>query len=322
MKRLFAEKPLIHYTFVLTMVAIACGLVIGGVNAITAPIIEQNIIEARQDAYRAVFPNADDFNELELLPEDPDAILNKVEALDASDNVIGYIYEAEGTNRYGTMRIVAAITFSGEVQSAKFTIVEQTYKPRTEAVLQEYVGLQIDSDFKSGATIVFTTGTIQEIMNAIAVAHANTAAAPAFTDPYDIMFNTTVTQTTDNAFVGTATVISKSVVTNEASETIGYVYELTGTAEYNSDEGETGSITVMVGVDLNGDIVGVYLPLESYHHTTSAFFLDGVVAYADLFVGLNILDAGFDAPDLTTGPSNSKNLVIDLITDLKEVLQG
>lgn len=177
MKKLFAEKPLLHYTFVLTVVAIVCGLVIGGVNAFTAPIIEQNIIEARQSAYRAVFPTAFSFNELEILPNDPTAILNKVEALDENDEVIGYIYEAEGQNKYGTMRVVAALDFNGKIESAQFTIVEQTFKPKTEAALQEYVGKQIDSDFMSGSSIKITTSTLQEIMNNIAIAHANTIEA-------------------------------------------------------------------------------------------------------------------------------------------------
>lgn len=322
MKKLFAEKPLVHYTVVLTIVAIVCGLVIGGVNAITAPIIEQNIIEQREAAYREVFPDAVGFNELEILPEDPDAIINKVEALDADNQVIGYIYEAEGSNKYGTMRIVAAINFGGTVEKAKFTIVEQTYKPRTEAVLQEYVGKQIDADFRSGATIVFTTATIQEIMNNIAIAHANTAEAPAFTDPYDIMFNSDINRTLDNTFTATETVLSKEVVTDNQQNELGFIYKLSATAQYNDEEVESGSIAVYVGVDQNGEILGVYLPTDEYHHSSSSFYYDGVVNYANTFVGLNLLDSNFATPDLTAGPSNSKHLVADLITDLKEVLQG
>ena len=137
---------------------------------------------------------------------------------------------------------------------------------------------------------------------------------------FDAVYGNGYIATLDATFVPTTTVLSKYEIKNQADTVLGYVYKLEGIAEYNTEEAKTGSIAVYVALDLNGIILDVDLPLDEYHHTTSAFYYNGVVGYADLFVGLDIDDPAFDSPDLTAGPSNSKNLVDLLITNLKEVL--
>jgi len=176
MRKLF-EKPLFHYTLVLAMVSLVCGFAIGGVNAITQPIIENNIIEATNEAYRSVLPGYASSSELSI-SGDPKSIQNKLEVKDASDQKIGYIYKAYGTNRFGSMLIVVGIDNSGIITGAQFITINQTYQVNgTRTNLSLYIGSPItdlipNGDIITGAT--FSLVLAQALLADIATAYENT----------------------------------------------------------------------------------------------------------------------------------------------------
>ncbi|MBU1092908.1 MAG: hypothetical protein KKH01_00450 [Firmicutes bacterium] len=175
--RKLLEKPLFHYTLVLAMVSLVCGFAIGGVNAITQPIIENNVIEATNAAYISVLPGYASSNELSIIG-DPASIQNKLEGKDASGQTIGYIYKAYGTNRFGSMLIVVGIDNSGIITGAEFITINQTYQVNgTRTNLSLYIGSSItdlipNGDIITGAT--FSLVLAQSLLADIATAYGNT----------------------------------------------------------------------------------------------------------------------------------------------------
>jgi hypothetical protein len=88
---------------------------------------------------------------------------------------------------------------------------------------------------------------------------------------------------------------------------------LTGSAEYNSEEGSVGVIHLYVGLSTDGTILGLDLPKEEYGHSTTSAFYPKVASYVASIVGDNI--ESFDGQDdLSAGASNSRTLVDILLT--------
>jgi Na+-translocating ferredoxin:NAD+ oxidoreductase RnfG subunit len=318
MKKLF-ENPLIHYSFVLMVVAFACGLAIGGINALTAPIIEENARQAQVAAYERVLPGIAEFNELSL-SGDPRTILSKIEGKNAQGDIIGYIYVAYGTNKFGSMRIIASIGQDGTILGVDFIDILQTYNVNdTRTNLSRYQGRNIAEAAPIGDMISGVTGsrnTLIDLMGDIAIAHLRMDIAP--TDPYAAWFDVDISRTNDSEFSPTGNVISRQIVKNEAEEIIAYIYEINRTGE--SYEGNTASITIHVGVDLNLDILGILIPEETYNHTKG--YRNQMIAFANsTYANTNIsdIDTMVDG-DLVAGATNSSRLISQMMEDLKEVL--
>lgn len=174
-KKLF-EKQIVHHSFVLAMVALACGLVIGGVNAFTSPIIDKNKAAARAAAFESVLPGIETFDNMDI-DGMPLSIQKVVIGYDSNGDALGYIYEAYQTNKFGHLRIVVSIDNEGNIIGAQFLELTQTFLLNvTEENLQKHVGTQIndmisDDDFITGATV--SLDTLQELMQDIADAHQN-----------------------------------------------------------------------------------------------------------------------------------------------------
>ncbi len=339
MKKLFAEKPLIHFTFVLTVVALVCGLVIGGVNAITAPIIEENIYRAKLKAYQEVVPELVSFDEVDLVEGAAKSLLGKVEVFDKeledpTKSTIAFIYEVFQTNKFGQMRFVISVDATGNILGASFITLEQTYKQdATDRNLQRFVGRNLSSlgsptDLESGAT--GSLNTVRAMLADVANEFLSSIPEPEFENEIDQLFQAFTSQIADDTFSNqvTPTVLSRQlVIAIDGGQTLGYIYKLQGTSDYNTDEEtvESGSIAVYVIVDLDHKILKINLPLDEYEHThrndINNFYYKHVTDYAALFVGRVISDTSYSSPDLTAGPSNSKKLFLDLMEDLKEVVQ-
>jgi Na+-translocating ferredoxin:NAD+ oxidoreductase RnfG subunit len=193
MKKLFAEKPLLHYTFVLAMVAFVCGLVIGGVNKITEPIIANNIYQAKLKAYKAVVSDLVSFEEL-VLNNDPLSIQSKVAVYDVLEPTedtepIAYIYESFQSNKFGQMRIVVSVDANGIILGAVFIEIVQTYKVEaTKSNLEAYIGSSITpltpvGDIEAGATGSLTT--LRAMLADIATAHTQTLLSISAQNAFD-----------------------------------------------------------------------------------------------------------------------------------------
>ncbi len=320
MKKLF-ESPLFHYTFVLAMVSIVCGLAIGGVNAATAQRIQDNIDNAKIEAYNIVLPELDDFDEVSV-EGDPATIISKVIGKNEDGQTIGYIYEAYSSNKFGYMRIVVSVDSSGTILGAYFIEINQSLNVSgTKDNLALYVGASIDElepsgDLSSGAT--YSLDTVQAMLADIAVAHANTVVAPEL--PYDAWFGMHYTMEVDNTFVPTNLVLSKHIVKDASNQVVGYFFHMSGEGVYDGFEGHIGTIHVYTGLSTDGTILGIDLPKEEFGHTTTSQFLGKNVTYVHSIVGSNIQSFSGDE-DLAAGASNSRTLIDSLLTALGGVFQ-
>ena len=143
---------------------------------------------------------------------------------------------------------------------------------------------------------------------------------------FDDAFGNGYVSVKDDSFTPTATVLEKYDVTLGA-ELVGHIYVLQGTTDYNIDEEpiRSGSIQVLAAIGVNNVLLGIELPAETYNHTKNTFYYtgpNGTIAFAKSLIGMSLSNIANDGPDLITGPSNSKQLVVDLLDDLKEVVLG
>ncbi|AUD64309.1 hypothetical protein BK011_00870 [Tenericutes bacterium MZ-XQ] len=316
MKKLFEKKPMLHYTFVLMVISIACGIVIGGVNAVTAPVIADNLLKAKVEAYEEVLPGIDTFDEIEVTEDYPTSIQSIAKGYNVGNDVLGHIYEVYGTNSYGKMTIVVSVGLDGKIIGAQFVTIEQTLNvPGTRTNLSLYVGsnitaLEPSGDFISGAT--GSLSTVQGLLADVATAHALTGGE-VIVDPLDEAYGEGYTLEVDNSFVSTDYVTSKSNVL-QGSNVVGYVYSLTGSGDYQ--DGESDSIVMNIYFDADDKIVKIDLPADSYNHTGGGF-KNKNIAYLELFIGLEKADIqatidGADS-DITAGASNTNALIVELL---------
>ncbi|MCD4827780.1 MAG: hypothetical protein K8Q99_08385 [Acholeplasmataceae bacterium] len=316
MKKFFEKNPMFYYTFVLAVVSIACGVVIGGVNALTAPVIEDNLLAAKVEAFETVLNGIDDFDDIEVGDDYPSTIQSVSKGYDAADNVLGYIYEAYNTNKFGNMTIVVSVGLDGKVIGATFVAIEQTYNvPGTKENLTLYIGSDISnlapsSDLISGATGSLTT--LQALLADVSAAHSLTAGA-IILDPLDEVYGTGYVLESDDAFVPTAHVIAKSLVMQGVDE-VGYVYSLSGSGDYQ--DGTPESIVMDVYFNVNDEIVEILLPVSTYNHSGGSF-KNKNITYLELFVGLSkteiqaVIDT--DHSDIVAGASNTNALINELL---------
>lgn len=318
----FFKKPLIHYTFVLTIVAVVCGLLIGGVNAVTEPVIKQNLINAQNAAYRDVLPAGQNFENI-VLEGYPSTITAAVKGFDGSNQVVGYIYIASGTNKHGSMTIAISIDSKGKVLGAQFVDIQQTLNVEgTRSNLASFVGTQIsalspDGDLVSGVTNSFNT--VKALLTDVLAVHSKVAEMPV--DPYTEMFGEGFTKEADGEFGSTQFVKSREIVKNSDGDQIAYLYRLNGFSIYNEDSPEEGDITLYVGVDMEQKILGIVVPEDEYHHSSGSFYKNAV-KFLDVYTNTFIADVEETGADLTSGSTNSKTLANQLMAALKEVVLG
>jgi hypothetical protein len=325
MKKLF-ENDIFHYTFVLTVVALACGLVIGGVHAITNPIIQENAMREQIEAYQAVLPELDEYEELDTA-DDPSTITDKVLGKDSSGNTVGYIFVAEGRNSYGSMRMVVSIDGSGEIVGAQFTAIEQSLNMEgTRNNLQSFVGSSIFSLEPTGDIVSGVTGsynTLLSLLEDIATSYTDLGIEPPDEefDLYETFFGDAFGRSeTDEDFEPTEYVKSKETVYDTEDAVIGDLYELEGVGEYEGYDGMTeGSMTIYVLLDDDNTILDIIAPEDDYGHTLSFGQSGGVFDYIETFKG-ETLDSPSD-DDLTSGATWSKEFVNVLIRALNEVVE-
>ncbi len=376
MKKFLEKNPMIHFTSVLTIIAIACGLIIGLINLATADTIEANQEAKAKEAYSTLLfevsygdaynawaedyvapelngfqvfwnkltqeptegvPSIEEWQDLEgiafdindysftnqLSSDDPDTILAKEEVTDADGKLVGYIFQAVGTNGYGDMTMVVLVGADGTILNATFQTLNQTLNlDRTRANLQLFVGTKIASltpsgDLQSGAT--YSRTTMIDLLSDIATSFASVEGPVVEVDPYVAMFGEGFTLANDDTFVGNDYVVARQIASDADGVEVGYLYQVTGQGIYNSGDQTQASITLYVGLDSQNNILGIDAPKDEYHHTPADALYGNVVSYLDSLAGTNL--SAFDSSaDLTSGATNSKTLVNSLLDQLKGVV--
>ncbi|MCF7931838.1 MAG: hypothetical protein K9K93_01600 [Acholeplasmataceae bacterium] len=323
MKKLF-EKDIVRFTFVLTVVSLACGLVIGGVNAITAPIIAQNQLTAKLEAYESVLPGIQDFTELDTAG-DPESIQDKIEGKDADDAVLGYIFVASGNNKYGSMTMVVSVDATGLILGATFSAIEQTYQvDSTRNNLALFIGTNIMDlspmgDIETGATGSFHTleDLLADIKASFETLDIPEPELPE--DPYEVMFDESLGfaySEEDTTFSPSSElIVSKSIAYDGDDNVIGSVYKLVGSGIYNDGSPTPGELALYVALSEEGTILGYMMPKDEYHHTLQTNHYLKNEAFLDSIIGdpISALDGN---TDVISGATNTYNVIISLLNAL------
>lgn len=181
-------NALIKDALKLVIITVVAGLVLGAVYGITKGPIADQEAKAQMEAYKTVFPKASDFKEVDGFSEeaaskiiaanenpieghDSDVISSAVEAVDASGEALGYIFNITTSKGYGgDIQLTVGIQSDGTVSGYSVLSISETaglgMKAKEPAFYEQYQGKQAEKfvvskdggdgepiDALSGATI-------------------------------------------------------------------------------------------------------------------------------------------------------------------------
>jgi hypothetical protein len=138
---------------------------------------------------------------------------------------------------------------------------------------------------------------------------------------FDDAFGNGYVSVKDESFTATATVLEKYDVTlNDVA--VGTIYKLTGTTIYNDYDQLSGDISLYVALDVDNVILQIELPSDEYHHSKGGYYSASLTFAAD-YANVDLATVRSHGTDLLAGSTaRSRNLMIDLLEDLKEVVLG
>ena len=137
-------NALIKDALKLVIITVVAGLVLGAVYGITKGPIADQEAKAQMEAYKTVFPKASDFKEVDGFSEeaaskiiaanenpieghDSDVISSAVEAVDASGEALGYIFNITTSKGYGgDIQLTVGIQSDGTVTGVSFLSLSET----------------------------------------------------------------------------------------------------------------------------------------------------------------------------------------------------
>ncbi len=141
------KNTIVKDTIAITLITLVAGLALGGVQGITAEPIAQQRQLAKDEAYKAVFADADSFETI-VAEEDPEieAFLDEsgyasqnidevVQAMDASGNPLGYAFTVTTSEGYG-----------GDIQFAMGVKEDNTLNGISILSIAETAGLGMKAD--------------------------------------------------------------------------------------------------------------------------------------------------------------------------------
>ena len=182
-------NKIVKNALVLMAFSLVLGFVLGAVYKITEPIIAEATLRKEMEAYKVVFADADTFNAVEVdaaaaekVMADggfPDVINKAFEAVDANNNVLGYVVQLTTKDGYaGGIVMVVGITKDGVVNGFSVTAHQETSGLGTKAFdaayADQFKGIPA-ADVAGVSTISGATLTSTAVKNGInaAVAYAN-----------------------------------------------------------------------------------------------------------------------------------------------------
>ena len=99
------------------------GLLLSFVNGFTSERIEKNNIAKIERIAKEVF---DDTNRVEIIELDGEIVVKKIECYDANEQVCGYLYQANGSNSFGSVNLLVSVK-GEEVIRVDFLSLNQSY---------------------------------------------------------------------------------------------------------------------------------------------------------------------------------------------------
>jgi Na+-translocating ferredoxin:NAD+ oxidoreductase RnfG subunit len=149
---------------VLVIIAAFSGLSIFAVNDASEPGILENRRIREENNYKAIF-GLDESVVISFEKTTIEDGLEEIEILDASDQVIGYIYKGENQNNYGEVVVLVGILPNQRIESVIISSTTNTpnYVNKIKGeILDNFAGQAVDEvtfDSKTGAS--FTYGSVK-----------------------------------------------------------------------------------------------------------------------------------------------------------------
>lgn len=154
-------REIIKLGLILLVITSIAALILGGVNSLTADIIEERALEESLEAIETFFPDSDDAG----LVEDGDVLaydlVDEVYEVRQGDNIIGYTFKTAPNGYDGPIEVLTGINMDGEITGIE--ILSQTETPglgdriTTDDFKNQFEGQSSDSelavDTLSGATV-------------------------------------------------------------------------------------------------------------------------------------------------------------------------
>lgn len=201
------KKTIIKDALILFLITVIAGFGLGAVHEITLEPIAAADEQAQQDAYRAVFEDADSFVELPGFTTETatqaalesgypeDTIENCVQAVDADGNLLGYVINATDPNSYGgDVTLSLGVRVDGTVNGYSITTINDTaglgMKAKEESFSSQFENKQVDMFVvtKTGAT---SDDEIDAISGATITSDAVTSAVNAGLSYYRYLMSLT-----------------------------------------------------------------------------------------------------------------------------------
>lgn len=229
---------------------------------------------------------------------------------------LGYYYEINEKNGFGNIKLIVAADAKNVITKTEVVELNQTmYQSQSEKLIKAYVNQKLTNivDLNAGATSV-SLNTIMKMFKNLSEHHAK---VPQFENkpPYFEFFGE------DYEIVSTETkTINEATIKIEEVKGKGFVYSVTKAGFYYNESDTKKPITLVIGLDTDGKILGADLPLEVYEHTVG--FRPIALQYAQSFTNTNLVDfvdayAGATSDDGT--PNNTNKLIHELYVLAKEV---
>ena len=171
------NKQIIHDALVLTAFTLVIGVLPGAVSGIPKPPIAQANEQAQQEAYQAVFADADAFNQKEYDADEAnkmvsdagydDTINDVEEAVDASGNVLGYVITVTAKDgSQGSITFSVGIQKDGTVNGYSITDISETPGLGMKAEDEEFYS-QFENKEVDAFTVVKQTPSCDDQIEAI-----------------------------------------------------------------------------------------------------------------------------------------------------------
>ncbi|MCK9493641.1 MAG: FMN-binding protein, partial [Acholeplasmataceae bacterium] len=233
----------------------------------------------------------------------------------ANDTMVGFAYTASGTvtgipDHDGPARVtlLVGVDLSGNILGIETLESEHTpdYYNLHNPYFDNLSGVSIDSyetvDTVSGATL--SRNLIKQLLTVVQAAE----------NPYVKVFGSDTTKAVDDSFTVTETVTSKEIIKDAADTVIGYAYTATGTATGIPGHDNPERVTLLIGIDVDGKILGVYT-LELNH--TPGFYWKHYTYFQSL-VGTELQT--YESVDTIGGATISRDLIQELLNAVKAVV--
>ena len=159
------SNRIIKDTIAITVITLVAGLALGVVQDITADPIAKQEAQAKQDAYKAVFADADSFETVDV---DADALQSYLDengyaaqsidetmlAKDASGNELGYAFTVTTSEGYGgDIQITVGIMSDGTVNGISFLSISETaglgMRAKEPSFYNQFAGQQAEKFYVS-----------------------------------------------------------------------------------------------------------------------------------------------------------------------------